>query len=87
MGASRQGANLWWWLFKRKKVYSWRDFFRLKIYKSRYLWHDSFGVYFNRAVGCRWGHRDARQVGDPGEPERMWCFACHRYIDRALAGD
>ena len=49
MSCSRQTADIWWYLFKHP---NWlRDEWK-NIIDSPYFWHDSFGKYWNRAIGC-----------------------------------
>ena len=79
--ACRQTASIWSWLFKKHG--SWKFFFKMKIWKQPFFWHDSFGKYFNRFMGCRiTGHK--RQWMDDGgcnEDKPHWyCFRCDQVI-------
>jgi hypothetical protein len=89
MSDGRQSANLWWYLTHgwhnyagkgRTKWAGW-DFFRQRLYRSSYFWHDSFGQYWHRWVVCEWrGHPKVVNVADPGEPARLHCFKCEQDV-------
>lgn len=77
MGASRQGADVWFYLFNRGGAVGIKHFFRYRLWRNRFFFHDSFGKYFNRLY-C--SHGDAKDVSDPGEPRRIHCFRCERDV-------
>jgi len=82
MGCSREGFDIW----LRLKLRSRKDVFTLRFWRralgSRYFWHDSFGKYWNRLIGCRLlGHRHVRNIADPGDPKEMHCFNCERGVE------
>ena len=85
MGGCREVRDIWFFLFGFWSNGKWRgwDLFRLGFWTSwatrEYLLHDSFGKYWARLVACRvFGHDEPRNVNDPGEPLRMYCFRCER---------
>ena len=89
MACGRETANLWWWVRRRPReflfgkkygnVYVKPAVFR--IVRSPYFLHDSFGQYFYRLIGCRLrGHRNVHNISDPGEPKKLYCFNCERYL-------
>lgn len=87
MGCGREGASIWFALGFRKKYAGrgkrkWRfpDFIKRKRYKSEYFWHDSFGKYWNRLIGCRFGHRNAQWIEGNCDEEVLHCFACEKRI-------
>lgn len=92
MGCGREGASIWFALGFRKEYNrpeingrrAWRfpDFIKRKRYKSEYFWHDSFGKYWNRLIGCRLGHKKPQWIeGNSGyDDEVLHCFACERNI-------
>ena len=80
----RETKNIWWYLFTcscydgrwRGRALFCKSFWRYR----KYIWHDSFGVFFNRLIVCRFfGHRDIKDVSCGGPPE-MYCFKCGREI-------
>ncbi len=81
MSAARETKNIWWYLFTISSYSGWRgkDLLTRRFWRYReYLWHDSFGKYFNRLtrcplLGCRY-----KRVSDPGEVMRLHCFNCER---------
>ena len=76
MGACRETQSIWWWFFHRRYG-SPRDFFKRKIWKGDYFWHDSFGRFFNRLIGCKIaGHkRQWMEDGGCNEDKPHWyCF-------------
>ena len=80
MGACRQTADIWWYLFDRNaRLCGWRvrDLFRERIWRNEHFWHDSFGKYWNRLAGCRLlGHRQINNIANPGEQVKWYCFCC-----------
>lgn len=88
--ACRITASIWFYFFGSIWFYPWRkrviDFFKDRIWKSDYFWHDSFGKYWNRMIGCRLhGHRHKvwfKEGEGCGRDEAHWyCFDCERTID------
>lgn len=78
MGECRERADIWYWLGLR---WNFPEFVKRKIWKSEYFWHDSFGRYWNRIIGCRlFGHRSVINVSDSNEEKRIHCFYCERDI-------
>jgi len=76
MSCCRENANIWWFLRK------YPTHIKLSIFKNSYFWHDSFGIYWNRIIGCKTirGHKNIKNVADPGEEKEMYCFACQRKV-------
>ncbi len=82
MGACREGASIWFWLWRGRKFKSrsWR-----RIFQSPYFWQDSFLTPFNRLIGCKlFGHRNVRDISDPGQPKEWHCFSCYRTIKKEV---
>ncbi len=74
MSANREGADLWFFLFGRWSYNGkWRawDLFGRKVWTSPYFWHDSFGKYWQRLIGC---NHTPKQL----EEGRWHCFKCER---------
>ena len=82
MSESRQGADFFWFLFGKYPAGNWRfpSFLKLKLWKSDYFIHDSFGVYWNRFIACRFGHKKLDMVDEGDGLDRIYCFACNRFI-------
>lgn len=87
MGACREGRDIWFFLFGFWSNGKWRgrDLFTVQFWRSHatreYLLHDSFGKYWARLVACRFfDHIALRNVNDPNEPTRMYCFRCERSV-------
>lgn len=97
MGACRENCNIWrriWWIIRcphplscrktelKETIRMLKDAWRCRS-KRRYLWHDSVGVWFNRAVICIQGyHKDVRIINeDEVEGGVLHCFACERKIN------
>lgn len=82
MGCSRENFNIWRLLFSRSIIdrkWRWKEIFSLRFWKNSYVWHDSFGAYFNRFIRCPlFGHGKLQNVSDPGEPKIMYCFRCEK---------
>jgi len=80
----RENADLFWWL-KRLGI---RKTFNKRIWKSSYFWHDTFGVRWNRLLGCKLGHKHVEAVEDEiGNMNSKWhCFACHCDLGKADKG-
>lgn len=75
MGACRETNNIWFYLKKRW----WKHLF--ESFTGPYFWHDSFGQYLNRWFLCPiLGHRKVKDVSDPGEKEKLYCFNCERDV-------
>lgn len=85
MGAARMGADIWWLLFGRWPNGEWRGWtlvrrpMRRQVWRSPYLWHDSFGKYWARLTLCK--HPDPKVVSDPNEPLWLHCFRCERKLN------
>ena len=81
MPAMREGFDIW-ICFSVKNKNRKRTAKRLltkRFWKSKYVWHDSFGKYFNRLIGCRlFGHRKVKNASNPGEWKQLHCFNCER---------
>jgi hypothetical protein len=83
MGASRESFDIWQCLLSRYPSGRWmgRRLFKKRFWKNSYLWHDSFGKYFNRVIGCKlWGHRHVANIADPDESKKLHCFNCDRGV-------
>ncbi len=85
MGSSRQSGNLFFYLFGRWPYDGgrWRgfDLFTRRFWRNRYIWHDTIGRHFNAWFLCSLrGHGYVRNANDPGEPVRLYCFACERDV-------
>ena len=86
----RENAGLWKYI-KSEQYYGLKNDYKkyglLKVYKNikrifknHYFLHDTFGVYFNRLIGCKiFGHRTEKfeVCGDKQE----YCYKCERYIE------
>lgn len=87
MGACREGANIWICLTKRYPNGDWMGdrLFKKEFWRNSYLWHDSFGRYWNWLIGCRIkGHKNVQLLSDggchgDGSPVHH-CFACEREV-------
>lgn len=79
MGACREGASIWFALKKWNNGYlGIVQFVKRKRWRSPYFWHDSFGMYWNRLIGCKLhGHKNIRNIGDCGKV-KYHCFGCER---------
>lgn len=78
MSCSREGANVWRWLFSIK-YRKYRQSFK-RLINNPYFWQDSFWTYWNRLIGCRFRHKDIHpDCHDDRKPEgKGFCFACYR---------
>lgn len=82
MSDCRMHMNLWKWLFGDYK--DWKFFFKNKLWKSDYFWHDSFWQYWNRWIGCKIiGHRREWMAngGCLENKPHYYCFRCNQVID------
>lgn len=81
MPCKREMASLWRYI--RHPSHS-----RLRrILKSRYFWHDTFGMYWARVWTCRHVHKYVLNVADPPQKdgEEIWhCFDCERKIVKPM---
>jgi hypothetical protein len=77
MGSCRQSADVWFYLFNRYGAVTIKTFFRDRLWRSPHFFHDSIGKYFNR-IYCL--HRNQKDVSDPGESPRIYCFRCERDV-------
>jgi hypothetical protein len=86
MSCGRRNSNIWWYLFtfwsacggKRWRGY---EVFTKQWWRSPYIWHDSVGKFWNRWVVCPLvGHKNVKDVSDPGEPKELYCFDCGTYL-------
>ena len=80
MGACRENQSIWHWLFgKYRRPHI---FFKRKMWRGEYFWHDSFGRYLNRWFVCSFfGHRKLQYLADGGCScdDPVWhCFACEK---------
>jgi len=85
MGAAREGASIWFYLFGKSKYCKPRDFFNRKLYKSPYFWQDSFWTPLNRLIGCRvLGHRNVIRILDDDNDYKPvdFCFNCYRKVSK-----
>ena len=89
MCAAREAKNVWWYLFSKWPNYAgkgprWRgwDLFHRRWWRnSEYLYHDSFGKFWNRWVKCKLtGHHKVMDVACNGEPQRLNCFDCEQAV-------
>jgi hypothetical protein len=88
MCGARENKNVWWYLFTFWPNYAgegprWRGYalFARRWWRSEYVWHDSIGMYWHRAVTCRFfGHGKPQDISCPGEPPKVHCFDCERTI-------
>ncbi len=85
MGGCRENANIWSSLgfcsYGGKWHWRGKRLFTKSFWGSPYLLHDSFGAYFNRFIICKLlGHREVKDVSDPGEEKRMHCFKCEKHL-------
>lgn len=88
-GACRETASIWQhigWLFGKNSYRLRWGLFRKRLWKSKYLWHDSFGKYLNRFIICPiLGHRHVVNLdGCCGEPDRQHCFKCERAVQSCV---
>lgn len=77
--ADREDADLFFWL----RSFGLRRTWQRKIWRSEYFWHDTFGIRWNRLVGCRLlGHATPHNINDymPDAPPQWWCFDCHQTL-------
>ena len=73
MGASREGANIWWLLFHHPR------WIKKRTFTSPYFWHDSFGKFWFRLIVCRFfGHNNIQDTG-VGRSE-LHCFNCEKTL-------
>jgi len=83
MGACRENANIFWYLFNKYPSGKWAgwELFSKRIWKNPHLWHDSFGSYWYRWVACKInGHKDVKDVSESYEPNEYYCFNCQKYL-------
>lgn len=66
----RETANLWFWLFKKKRL-------PLRIIKSRFFIQDTILTHWHRFWGCN--HKTKLLIGD-NMTEYDFCFKCYRQI-------
>jgi hypothetical protein len=92
MGNCRDTKNIWWYLFGRYSFYQtrwkrWRGhtLFTKEFwtgYNKRYIFHDSFGQFWNRIFVCPiFGHKKIQDISDPNEPMELHCFKCEKKIE------
>lgn len=76
----RQNCSIWWWFFNKHG--SPRNFFKNKIWKNGYFWHDSFGCYFNRWIKCKlFDHRNVSCIDKKANGDLvLYCFDCEKII-------
>jgi len=75
MSCCRESANIWRYIKHPFQL-------RRSIFKNSHFWHDSFGVYWNRIIGCKTirGHKNIQNIAEPNEEKEMYCFACQRKV-------
>jgi hypothetical protein len=81
MGCFRESFNIWTCLYKRYPYGGWqiKRLFKKRFWTNRYVWHDSFGKYFNRFFRCAiFGHGKVQDISDPGK--EMHCFNCEKSL-------
>jgi len=86
---SRENMDLWRSLFYYYPNGEWmgKRIFTRRFWRNKYVWHDSFGKYWNRLLGCRlWGHRDVHNIEDPRYPAKWHCFNCERQVALIVNG-
>ena len=89
MSTCRQNMSIWRYIFPRIVAgrLRWRvsRLFNRNYWQSRHVWHDSFGRYWNRLIGCRIrGHKNIRYLSDGGcsnDRPIYYCFACERQVE------
>ena len=81
-------ASLWFYIHPKRffsKYYGCRQL--IEALSSEYFWHDSFGKYWNRLIGCRihgdkkTRHKKIRLLHDNNNKVVWYCFACERVIE------
>lgn len=81
MGASRETANLWYWLFQEGKDYPQYKRSFNQLFKNPYFWNDSFWIYINRYLICKIKyHRTAQWIDDDNNQQKYHCFSCGQDI-------
>ncbi|MDH3834882.1 MAG: hypothetical protein OES34_12100 [Nitrosopumilus sp.] len=60
-----------------------KHFFKSKMYKSQYFWHDSFGVSFRRKFGCKHVFSKIDRFNTDSKFD-TFCFKCERYEEDVL---
>lgn len=84
MSCAREGANIWYlirWPWGRRKLLTWG------FWKGEYVWHDSFGRYWNQVFTCRlFGHQALALLDPETVDERVHCFKCERRVPGPYVG-
>lgn len=75
---SRETSNIWFYIKHMNLKY----FFKKRLYKTDYFWHDSFAIYFRRLFGCK--HR-LLEVYDSNDKKHLYCFKCERFANDLYA--
>ena len=80
MGGSREDANIWRCfknLYGVKRLWGKRP-----VWRNEYFWHDSFGVYFNRYIKCKFfNHKNIKDISDNRDYVDLHCFDCECKVD------
>jgi hypothetical protein len=78
---ARETHSLWFWLKHHRKV-------PIRIIRGEYFWHDSFGKYWNRFLGCRLrGHKLRQWIDVDNGKKQLYCFACGKYLSVRIPHD
>jgi len=77
----RENSDIWWSIFNFYPSGKWAGWriFTLHFWRSGYVWHDSFGKYFNRHVYCKFFGHPENQV-QPINEQQLHCFACETRV-------
>ncbi len=71
MSAQRETASIWLYLRWGRKMPG-------HLWKSPYLFQDSFLTPFNRWIRCRlFGHTNVKDVSDCSDGSEITCFNCY----------
>lgn len=85
MGACRETADIWTYLTTRTygHWWGWQLIKSTRVWRSPYLWHDTFGKRWYRWLVCPWfGHGKIEQVENMACDGRdKWhCFKCEKEV-------
>ena len=87
MSGCREGRNIWWFLFTfwpshggRDSRWRGREVFHRRWWSSPYVWHDSVGKFWHRAVTCRRTHGNVMLLAAENGVRRSYCFNCERGV-------
>jgi len=93
--SARENCNIFWHLFHFYKCTiniegdkSWRwggkHIFSFNYWRwnYKYIWHDSIGKFWNKAIKCNiTKHSNTQDIACDGELPRTYCFDCEQYLD------